>query len=146
MDLEPFYFNHFFRPVSRAVLKYRDHVSVIKIRSLFKDTGVFNFSETTTESVHKIVMSLNSGKVSSSNISTKMLKLSSYACSTTLKSYINSAINSARFPDSLKRAIISPIFKKGDSTQVGNYRPISILPTVSKLYEKVLSSQLESSF
>ena len=46
------------------------------------------------------------------------------------------------FPDTLKIARVSPIFKSGDRTDPGNYRPISVLPTVSKIYEKVVYQQL----
>ena len=50
---------------------------------------------------------------------------------------INRSIDSGGFfPDELKVAKITPIFKKGDRSNPGNYRPISILPTISKLYER----------
>lgn len=40
------------------------------------------------------------------------------------------------YPDAWKSAIVTPIFKGGDQTNVGNYRPISILPTVAKVAEQ----------
>ena len=46
----------------------------------------------------------------------------------------------------MKLADITPVHKKGDTTNKGNYRPISILPTISKIFEKVLSSQLNRFF
>ena len=46
----------------------------------------------------------------------------------------------------MKLAEIIPIPKKGDSLDIGNYRPISILPTVSKLFEKVMANQLSEFF
>ena len=46
------------------------------------------------------------------------------------------------FPKSLKRAKILPIFKNKDKFDVTNYRPISILPVISKVYEKVLYNRL----
>ena len=133
-------------PVSKALVKYRDHPSIIKIRSYFGEESTFNFSEVTAEKVNKIVMSLNSSKATSGNISTKLIKLASKVCSPKLASCINSAIKSAKFPDPLKFAKVTPVFKKGDQTLVQNYRPISILPTVSKIFEKVLASQLEEHF
>ena len=51
-------------------------------------------------------------------------------------------LNSGIFPDKLKIAKVIPIFKKGDSTQFTNYRPISILPVISKVLEKIIYKQL----
>ena len=45
-------------------------------------------------------------------------------------------LTSGMFPDILKRAEICPIFKKGNSMNIWNYRPVSILPIVSIIYEK----------
>ena len=133
-------------PVQSAISKYKDHPSILKIRSLFPAETPFSFSEVDVETVEKLVMSLDSKKTTSGNINARMLKLSSNVCSSTLKSCINDALKSGVFPPSLKCATITPILKKGDPTCVKNYRPISILPTVSKIFEKVVASQLNAFF
>ena len=46
------------------------------------------------------------------------------------------------FPDDWKKAKVTPIFKSGDRSDVGNYRPISILPIVSKIIERAVHNQL----
>ena len=46
------------------------------------------------------------------------------------------------FPDMLKLAKVIPLYKKGDPTITDNYRPISLLPTLSKVLEKNVSNQL----
>ncbi len=48
------------------------------------------------------------------------------------------------FPNELKTANVIPIFKKGDKNDLNNYRPISLLPVLSKVYEKVSNKQLTS--
>ena len=48
----------------------------------------------------------------------------------------------SQFPDSWKVARITPIFKEGDKTEKSNYRPISVLPVISKLFEKLVFNQL----
>ena len=55
---------------------------------------------------------------------------------------INECISKSVFPYTLKKAHFFPIFKKGDSTDPVNYPPISITPTLSKLFEKIFSSQI----
>ena len=54
----------------------------------------------------------------------------------------NTSIETSQFPDSWKVARITPIFKEGDKTEKSNYRPISVLPVISKLFEKLVFNQL----
>ena len=51
-------------------------------------------------------------------------------------------INWRNFSRGVKKAVVIPIFKKGDATNLNNYRPISLLPVMSKLFEKVLNKQI----
>ena len=57
---------------------------------------------------------------------------------------INTSISTLTFPDAWKVAIVTPIHKSGDPDIAGNFRPISILPALSKILEKVVCSQLSS--
>ena len=50
------------------------------------------------------------------------------------------------FPDAFKKSKTVPICKEGDSSLLTNYRPISILPTISKIFERVLYNQLYEYF
>ena len=50
------------------------------------------------------------------------------------------------FPDSLKIAKIIPIYKKGEPTDLPNYRPMSLLPTMSKIFERIIHIQLQEYF
>ena len=54
----------------------------------------------------------------------------------------NLAINKGIYPDNLKVAKVIPIFKKGEQTSVNNFRPISILSPINKIFEKLLYSRL----
>ena len=58
----------------------------------------------------------------------------------------NTILNRGKFPESLKLAQVTPIYKKEDPFIEKNYRPVSILPTLSKLYKRVISDQLTSYF
>ena len=55
---------------------------------------------------------------------------------------INGALSQGIFPDSLKLANITPVHKKGETTDKENYRPVSVLPLFSKIFEKVIYDQL----
>lgn len=55
---------------------------------------------------------------------------------------INSSLISGIFPSKLKITKLKPLFKKGDRQIVSNYRPIALLPSLSKIYEKVVYNQL----
>ena len=59
-----------------------------------------------------------------------------------LSSCINESSNNNKFPDSLKLSEIIPIHKKDDPTDKTNFRPISILPLLSKVFEKIMYDQL----
>ena len=58
----------------------------------------------------------------------------------------NNAIETSTFPEQLKYADVKPVFKKDSRTDKKNYRPISILPNVSKIYERCINKQLEEYF
>jgi hypothetical protein len=58
----------------------------------------------------------------------------------------NQMINTSIFPDSLKIAKIKPLHKKGPIDKCANYRPISLLPSISKILEKIILKQIDSHF
>ena len=58
----------------------------------------------------------------------------------------NSGIDNNKFPDTLKIAEIKPSFKQDDRQNKGNYRPVSLLPVISKVYVKVLYGQINEYF
>ena len=75
-----------------------------------------------------------------------MLKDNVDICAPILMEIFNNCIKNGTFADELKLADISPIFKSIDSTDKKNYRPISILKSVSKLFEKLIQKQLSPFF
>ena len=59
---------------------------------------------------------------------------------------INLSIDTGVFPDSLKKAQVTPLHKKNDPLSKTNYRPVSVLPVFSKIFEKVFETQLSDCF
>ena len=77
------------------------------------------------------------------DLSAKMLRLSSHIIAAPLTQIFNLSIETKMFPDILKNAKVTPCFKKGDKTDKTNYRPISILPIISKIIERHISDQVK---
>ena len=59
-----------------------------------------------------------------------------------LTNCINGSLTNNKFPDTLKLSDITPVFKKLNPSDKANYRPVSILPLVSKVFEKIMYDQL----
>ena len=103
----------------------------------------FHFSEISEDNVQEALNTLNEVKATGPDgISAKLLRMTSSAIAASLTSLFNASLESGRFPDSLKEANITPVFKRGDKQIVGNYRPISIIPTIAKVFETLVHSQL----
>jgi hypothetical protein len=79
-------------------------------------------------------------------ISTKLVKTIKIALLGPITLIINQMLHNGIFPDKLKIAKIIPIYKKDDETLFTNYRPISLLPAISKIFEKVIFNQLYQYF
>ena len=78
------------------------------------------------------------------NISNKILKETILEISTPLAHIFNLSFASGKMPINMKVAKTIPIFKSGESSELNNYRPISLLPTISKLLEKIVHKCLMS--
>ena len=61
-----------------------------------------------------------------------------------LTNMINNDLLRNSFSDSTKLASVRPMVKKGETTEIGNYRPVSILNCFSKIYERFLHNQIAS--
>jgi hypothetical protein len=102
-----------------------------------------NFKNTSTKEIENIIRSLKAkGSHGCDGITTKILKISAPFISSPLSYIFNKSMLSGIFPTRLKYATIKPIFKNGDQKNVANYRPISILPSFSKILEKIMYSRL----
>ena len=79
-------------------------------------------------------------------ISSILLKRLANYIVTPLTVMINQSLCTGTFPDKLKLAKVIPLYKKGDNHVFDNYRPISLLSTVSKIFEKVVFIQVYDYF
>ena len=86
---------------------------------------------------------LNRKKASqATDIPVKIIKENKYVISFYVFHNFNNALSSCSFSTALKYADVRPVFKKDDKTDKENYRPISILPNLSKVYERLMYDQI----
>ena len=103
----------------------------------------FSFTEIETDDVDKEIRSLNSKKsVTQNDIPAKILKKCESSTAPVLQKLFNKILRTGNFPDKLKLADITPVFKKNNSLEKGNYIPASVLPVVSKIFERIMQKQV----
>ena len=73
----------------------------------------------------------------------KLLKANEKFFAEAICFYFNKSLENGKFPNRLKLANITPVFKKGARTSKNNYRPLSIFPVFSKIFERLPSRLLE---
>ena len=100
------------------------------------------FKEIESNEIDSIIADLNPNK--SSDMSPRVLKLFRNTISPTFATLFNNCMYAGIFPDCLKIARVIPLFKSGDKNDIINYRPISLLPVFSKIYEKLIHSRVSS--
>ena len=133
-------------PVSKAILKYKNHPSILAIQKYSKNK-TFHFEVVNIEKVEKKILKLDRTKASrKADIPTRIIKANIDILADFLCTSINSAIKSLSFPSSLKLAGVTPMHKKGRKDMKENFRPVSILPTLSNIFEKCMFAQMSTFF
>ena len=122
---------------------FEQHPSILKIKETFQTDNKFSLCTISLQEMEHEIMNLQLNKALPFNdIPVHIMK----GCIDILGPYImdtfNNSITSNTFPNSLKFAEVSPTYKKGDTTDIRNYRPISILPSLSKVFERILYKQI----
>jgi retron-type reverse transcriptase len=108
---------------------------------------MFTLRPTTSDEVIKLISSISDKKATGlDQIPSKLLKLSAPIVSKSLCDIFNLSIQTAIFPDDWKLAKVSPIYKGDAKDNVGNYRPISVLSAISKVFERIVFDQLYTYF
>ena len=96
--------------------------------------------ETDEYEIMRLISSLQAGKACGyDHISNKIVKETSNVIVPYLTKLFNSCMNQGVFPNAYKVAQVTPLFKGGDTENLNSYRPISLLPVLGKLLEKIIS-------
>ena len=111
----------------------------------FHSKSSLKFNSVSELDVKKEILNLSSKKATrKGDIPAKILKNSINAYLSEITILINNCIKEGVFPDDLKLADITPIFKKEDGLNKENNRPVDILPHLSKVFERILCKQIDS--
>ena len=95
--------------------------------------------EFSTNDILKIIRNLNLNKAHGHDmISIQMLKICDESICKPLRIIFRSCLENEKFPSEWKKANVVPVFKKSNKQELKNYRPISLLPVSSKIFEKLL--------
>ena len=131
--------------IENLIKKYKTHPSILKIKENVKIEEKFKFHDTTEDAIYTKIKSLDPKKaVMDNDIAIKTLIGTNDIISGHFSKIYNHSINSNEFPSSLKTADVTPVYKEKEHTLKKNYRPISILPVLSKLYENIMNEQISA--
>ena len=146
-------FNRFFSSVGQVAVdrinslanecNFDLSASVFDPRRIFPVTDQFNFMHLDCDEVAQIVRSMPASKSPGiDNIPVRVIKDSLSATLPVITSLINASFTCGIFPRSWKLAVVSPILKDGNHEEPNNNRPISLLPILSKVCERVALNQI----
>ena len=136
-----------FEDIESILAAHSDHPSIRCIQENFANSMPFDFTEITVENMRSLIREMDPKKGAGfDNIPPKILKIASDELAEPMAALLNDSIRNSEFPGDLKMSELSPLFKNKDSLYRGNYRPVNILPCISKLFEKVYADQLRKHF
>lgn len=138
------YFNEYFSNIAENLagkIPLSNNSPIDYLKSTISGSLVNNF---TNKYEIEIIIDKLKNKFSSGpdEIPTSVIKAGKHCISDALSSIINVSLSTGIFPDALKIAKVTPVFKSGDLSSVENYRPISVLNNFSKIFENVISNRL----
>ena len=136
------YFTSFAGELNRNIVKFKS-MRLLYLGSM-KDSNMF-LTLTKPNDIDVLIDNMKVNKGAGPNsIPTKILKDYKSEFAKPLSDMINTSFTTGIFPSALKVANIIPIHKKGDKLDCNNYRPISLLSNISKIFEKMMHIQLTS--
>jgi len=129
--------------INEIRIKFINHPSIASIRQNCTNISSFIFQEVSVNEVEHVLKSIDPKKaVGNDNIPPLILKYSASVIAGPLTKLINLSIIDKTFPCLAKCAVILPVHKKDDRSDKKNYRPISILSALLKVFERIINTQM----
>ena len=131
--------------VDKILKRFHCYQSILKIQEALNTPDKLSFHEVSEDEVRKEILRLDGTKSTPvGDIPAGMLKSTIDIHASILTKIINLSLRNGCFPDDLKAAEVSPIFKKNDDLDKENYRPVSVLPHMLKVFERIMYTQTEN--
>ena len=148
-SIDPNKFNTYFSDIASDLVKDIPKLNIDPSHRINCPTvtNKFVFKEVSFNQVRDIIDNMkNKSSRDIFGLSVKLIKSVKNIILLPLTKLINLCFKKNCFPAILKKATVTPIFKKGDKDNPGNYRPISLLPVISKILEKCMTVQIVDFF
>ena len=139
--------DHISDPVQKAIQKYQNHPSVKAISEKY-DKNTFSFKSVSLDEIKKEIKNLDTKKAcQDTDLPTKIIQENfDIFADFIFQNFNNVVIAFSVFPTNIKNANITPVHKKDSRNIESNYRPVSILSNISKIYERCLYNQISDFF
>ena len=124
--------------IARAIERFKTHPNDVIIKTKISRRNKFSFTEVSQFQIEKEIKNLNVKKsynpqkyITETSVTSLMVTVE------TLQRFFNQALSTGEFPSNLKNSDVTPVFKKKDLLNKENYRPVSVLPIILKVFEKL---------
>ena len=135
--------------IEEVLGRHETHSSVLAIKGMMQlhEKQEFHFTNMKCENVRKALQMIKVKKATGyDNIPPKIIQMCNDELCTVFTSIINDSFSLNVFPDDMKKAEITPLFKKNNDMDKNNFRPVSTLTTFDKVFEAIIADQLYEYF
>ena len=139
-------FADYFSNIGSELENALPHTDVSPCAHINRNINSFCLFPVSPEECLTVISKLKLTRTAMNNIPVKIFKSISHLICLPLTKIINASFTQGIFPYSLKLAKITPVHKRGDVKLCTNYRPISSLPFLSKIYERLMANRIISFF
>jgi len=129
--------------VQEIIRHHESHSSIVSINSESQSDSRFDFGEISFDNILKKLRGIQTNKSTGyDSINPKCVSFCASELAAPMTSLMNNAFKTNTFPQDMKKAEISPVFKKKDHLCKDNYRPINLVTVFSKLFESIIAEQI----
>ena len=131
-------------PIDIITHKFSRHPSIAKIKENVNQTAFFTFQNVNEPQIEKEICELCSKKAPGADCITANILMDAVDILKPIKELVNNSVLNHDFPNNLENANVTPLYKKYGNIDKKNYRSISVLPSMSKIFERLMFKQISS--